>query len=80
MCQASRSVLKLAPPVPAAVSRHESEPVELFRRSEEEDARVKWQHIVDYCYKKDKFVDDSFPPAARLLHSCSIDDVILFDF
>ena len=76
MCQASRSVLKLAPPAPAAISRHESEPVELLRRSEEEDARVKWQRIVDYCYKKgDKFVDDSFPPAARSLHSGCIDGV-----
>ena len=72
ICRGSRSVLKLSPPAPAAISRHESEPSSSLRKSEEEEARSKWQHIVDFCKKSgDKFVDDSFPPATRSLHSNS---------
>ncbi len=76
MCQTSRSVLQLSPPAPAAISRHESEPVELLRRSEEEEARAKWQHIVEFCGRSgDKFVDDSFPPTSRSLHNGALDGV-----
>jgi len=76
MCQGGRSLLKLSPPAPAAIIRHESEPSSSLRKSEEEEARAKWQHIVDFCKKSgDKFVDDSFPPAARSLHSNSQEGV-----
>ena len=76
VCQTSRSVLKLSPPAPAAISRHESEPSSSLRKSEEEEARSKWQHIVDFCKKSgDRFVDDSFPPAVRSLHNNSHEGV-----
>lgn len=76
MCQGSRSVLKLSPPSPAAISRHESEPVEVLRRSEEEEARSTWQRIVDYCRTSgDQFVDDSFPPVNRSLHNSSLEGI-----
>ena len=76
MCQVGRSVLKLSPPAPAAISRHESEPVEMLRRSEEDEARNKWQQIVDFCRQSgDKFVDDSFPPAPKSLHSAAVEGV-----
>ena len=74
MCQVSRlsqvSLTALSPPAPTAISRHQSEPSATLRHSEEEVARCKWQRIVDFCRKSgDKFVDDSFPPAPKSLHS-----------
>lgn len=76
MCQSSRSLTALSPPAPTAISRHESEPSATLRQSEEERARSKWQRIVDFCRKNgDKFVDDSFPPVAKSLHSSSHEGV-----
>lgn len=76
MCQSSRSLAALSPPAPTAISRHESEPSATLRQSEEEQARSKWQRIVDFCRKSgDKFVDDSFPPAGKSLHNSNHEGV-----
>ena len=76
MCQSSRSLTALSPPAPAAISRHQSEPSATLRHTEEEQARLKWQRIVDFCRRTDiKFVDDSFPPTDRSLHGNAPNDV-----
>jgi len=76
MCQCSRSLTALSPPAPAAISRHQSEPSATLRHTEEEQARMKWQRIVDFCRRTgDKFVDDSFPPTDRSLHGNAPNDV-----
>lgn len=76
MCQSSRSLTALSPPAPAAISRHESEPSASLRHTEEEQARLKWKRIVEFCRTSgDKFVDDSFLPTGRSLHSSNQEGV-----
>ncbi|UYV62563.1 hypothetical protein LAZ67_2001108 [Cordylochernes scorpioides] len=50
MCQTSRSLLSLRPePATAGPCQGETELMEELRAVEENDARNRWQHIVDYC-------------------------------
>lgn len=76
MCQSSRSLAALSPTAPTAITRHTGESSATLHQSKEEQARSKWERIVDFCRKSGvKFVDGSFPPAGKSLHNCNDDDV-----
>uniref|UniRef100_A0A1B0CTR7 Calpain-D n=2 Tax=Lutzomyia longipalpis TaxID=7200 RepID=A0A1B0CTR7_LUTLO len=50
-------------------SQMESKLMENLRQIEENEARNKWEHIIQYCRENGElFVDDSFPPAPRSLY------------
>ncbi|XP_013791210.1 calpain-15-like, partial [Limulus polyphemus] len=72
ICHSSRSLLSLRPDTAhtrAIPQQGESELMEELRRIEEDEARQKWEDIVNFCKQNNEpFVDDSFPPVPKSLY------------
>ncbi|XP_076319430.1 uncharacterized protein LOC143230187 isoform X2 [Tachypleus tridentatus] len=72
MCHSSRSLLSLRPDTAhsrAIPQQGESELMDELRRIEEDEARQKWEDIVNFCKQNNEpFVDDSFPPVPKSLY------------